>query len=108
MKTLILAATLTAALLAFAQTANAEIKGYSCLGTEPFFSVTVSGQNLTYEAPGEEFKAKVSKRKDAMGVSEGYVSVYQNQKLNISVTVLEGKCTDGMSDNEYSKHWRTL
>jgi uncharacterized membrane protein len=100
MKTLFL----TAALLVLTQTAHAEIKGYGCVGTEPFFTVEVRGQNLRYSAPADEFKAQVSKRKDAMGMSEGYVSVYQNKKLNISVTVLEGKCTDGMSDTEYSKH----
>lgn len=89
--------------LVLTQTAQAEIRGYSCLGTEPFWSVEVKGQTLKYAAPGEEFKTWVSQRKDAAGMSEGYVSVYRNPKKDIALTIVEAKCTDGMSDNEYSK-----
>jgi len=100
----------TLAGLIFASTAHAELKGYVCMGTEPFYSVDIDVKKgeLTYVAPevidGESYK--ISGPKHAAGMSEDSVAVFQGQ--NVSATILSasisGACSDGMSDNSYDYH----
>jgi uncharacterized membrane protein len=84
---------------------QADVKGYTCLGTEPFYGLKISGTNLELDFVGEPLKAySVIGPKTPQGLQEGYVSVYKSRAMDAVISIVNGKCTDGMSDNEYGYH----
>ncbi len=82
----------------------AGLKGYQCSGTEPFFSLSIKGKNISLNDTVKTTKMTVDAPLNATGMSEGYVTVYKNKKADINVTIVNGDCSDGMSDNTYSHH----
>ncbi|MGE0528442.1 MAG: COG3650 family protein [Bdellovibrionales bacterium] len=98
--------TLSVATLAvFAVSAQAEIKGYRCFGTEPFYGLDINGANLTLEMLGEDpISYQVSGPTAPIGIQDGYVSVYRAPDKDAVVSIVSGTCSDGMSDNEYGYH----
>ena len=104
--------TATAALVLFSTSAFAEFKGLGCQGTEPFWSLDVNVEKSTmrYSAP-ENLKGtvyKMAKPASAIGMGDLMVMVFKGSKSDVSATVLSadiaGKCSDGMSEYEYSYH----
>ncbi len=97
--------------LLISTTAFAEFKGLVCLGTEPFWSLKIDALKgrMGFSAPGAKAATyAVTKPLNAHGVQEMMVMVFKGLKSDVSATVisssLAGKCTDGMSDAEYSYH----
>lgn len=89
----------------FSTPALADVKGYACMGTEPFFSLKVQGQNLKLETPdGLNSQMAVTGPITPHGVPEGAVAVYKSKENDVVVSIVYGKCTDGMSDKEYPYH----
>lgn len=82
----------------------AGLNGYECLGTEPFFSLSIKGKNITLNDTVKVSKMTVDAPLNAVGMSEGYVTVYKNKKADINLTIVTGECSDGMSDNTYGHH----
>lgn len=109
MKILILAAS---ALLASNAAHASEAQNFVCGGTEPFYSLTISGSKglMTYSGPenlkGTSYAIKAPIH--AAGLVSGTVSVIQGKKSPVSATlisnVMAGNCSDGMSDHEYAYH----
>jgi uncharacterized membrane protein len=97
-------------MLAAQAQAHADFKGFVCVGTEPFFSVDidVNSGKLNYTAPevlnGMDYK--ISKPMNAVGLNELTVVVFKGKGVNATVLSNDvgARCTDGMSDNEYSYH----
>jgi len=76
-------------------TRPAETADYRAIGTEPFWSVSIRGDRLTFDEPG------VAPR--MIGVSrqgKGDATRYDGEGL--AMTVRAGPCSDGMSDREYA------
>lgn len=106
-------AILSAAVVLSSASAFAEFKGLGCLGTEPFWSldVDVVKSKMTYTSP-DNLKGsayKMSQPSQAVGLQENMVMVFKAAKKDVSATVISSdlagkKCSDGMSENEYSFH----
>lgn len=70
-----------------------------CLGTEPFWSLTVTADGATYELPGEEARAL-----RPIGRAEGFrgfVLAFDDRGETRDLTVVRAECSDGMSDRPY-------
>ncbi|HEX7673264.1 MAG TPA: hypothetical protein VF412_03785 [Bdellovibrio sp.] len=88
-------------------------KNYKCVGTEPFWNISVVGDSLKVGAPGEQdMTLKITQRLYPQGMSEsvGEAIIAQDEKTSVHMIVREdGKCNDGMSDKLYSREvWVTL
>lgn len=86
---------------------------YKCIGTEPFWNISVAGDSVKVRAPGEQdVTLKIAQRLYPQGMSEsiGEAIIAQNEKSAVHMTVrADGKCNDGMSDKLYSHEvWVTL
>jgi uncharacterized membrane protein len=100
------------ALLAGSANVHAEVKGLSCFGTEPFYTldIDVAAKKLTYRNPATEQDEVhlVFPPLHADGLPETGVMVFKGRRTDVNVTVisdsLAGKCTDGMSEGEYAYH----
>jgi uncharacterized membrane protein len=73
-----------------------------CGGTEPFWGATVKGGLVTYLDPNldKAIKLKVTSINQAAGYSLNNIMVIKTKFTRL--TVVEGKCSDGMSDETYS------
>ncbi len=70
-----------------------------CLGTEPFWSVTVTDEDATYELPGDEPRPL-----RPIGRAEGFrgfVLAFDDRGETRDLTVMRAECSDGMSDRPY-------
>ena len=76
----------------------------NCSGTEPFWSLTVTGDKMVYSSPIEEDNAtfKVVSALQAAGFAPGYITVIKSKYT--SLTLVAGQCNDGMSDETYTHH----
>lgn len=82
---------------------------FSCNGTEPFWGIKVQGETLTYSTPENQDgrEMKIRSIRDAAGVPEWTATVVKTGcalKRRSTLTLLRGKCSDGMSDKVYSHH----
>jgi len=72
----------------------------SVIGTEPFWNLTLSKDTVTFERPGQEpqtFPRQTFEvNKDADGPARA--ELISNE---LSLTLIEQKCSDGMSDRAY-------
>lgn len=70
-----------------------------CLGTEPFWSLTVTESAATYELPGAPPRAL-----RPIGRAEGFrgsVLAFDDRGETRDLTVIRAECSDGMSDRPY-------
>lgn len=70
-----------------------------CLGTEPFWSLTVTEEAATYELPGAAPRAL-----RPIGRAEGFrgfVLAFDDRGETRDLTVVRAECSDGMSDRPY-------
>src|SRR5262245_36494745 len=90
----------------FAVHAHADVKGYVCLGTEPFYSLKIQGTDLTLETPEDELPHRyvVTGPQTPEGLQDGYVSIYRSEAQKAVISIVTGECTDGMSENKYGYH----
>ncbi len=82
----------------------AGLNDYKCVGTEPFFSVSITGKNLLFNDTIKTSKLTVDDPLNATGMPDGNVTVFKNKKADINVTIIGGSCSDGMSDDTYDYH----
>ena len=85
----------------------------TCGGTEPFWSLKIKQQDITFRSPGN-LKATGyygAKTTEAAGMSAGYAFQIEASreagKKNISLSVIQAGmngCSDGMSDEVYKFH----
>ncbi|MFT3997106.1 MAG: hypothetical protein QM667_06845 [Asticcacaulis sp.] len=72
----------------------------SVIGTEPFWNLTLAGDTMTFERPGQEaksyprYKFEVNEDKDGAARAELISEEF-------SLTLIAQKCSDGMSDRVY-------
>ena len=93
MKMLTAAALLTlTALPAAAQTAS---DPYVARGTEPFWSLTIDGRTMKFEAPGRP-PVSVAAPKPVHGFAG---EIWQTRRINVNT--VHKACSDGMSDRSY-------
>lgn len=65
------------------------------MGTEPFWSVSIRGNRLTFDEPGTNART--------MNVSrQGKGDAVRYDGEGLAMTVRAGPCSDGMSDREYA------
>lgn len=78
---------------------------FSCFGTEPFWNLSIKGDVTAYQTYMTDESATVEpvlSRVNAVGVGEDYAILIKT--ANTSAAILtDASCTDGMSDNTYSK-----
>lgn len=109
MKQILLAAALV---LGFSQVASANVNDLFCVGTEPFFALDISVANgMMKETSPEDLKGtmyKIDGPINAQGLQDSVVMVFKGHYSDITLNVISehvaGKCSDGMSDEEYSYH----
>ena len=70
------------------------------LGTEPFWSVDISGSTLTFARPDYPTRTAPNPGPSMSGSSATYRSTL-NDGLPLTVTLTAGTCSDGMSDRVY-------
>lgn len=68
---------------------------YRAAGTEPFWSVTLDGRTMRFEAPGQR-GVSVNKPRPITGFNG---ESYRTRRLSVDITHVP--CTDGMSDRRY-------
>lgn len=68
---------------------------YKALGTEPFWSLTITQRTMTFEAPGRRAVA-VSTPRVINGVAG---EIYKTRRINVNI--VHKRCSDGMSDRTY-------
>ncbi len=70
-----------------------------CQGTEPFWSLTVTGEGATYELPGEEPRAL--RPIGEAGGFQGFILAFDDRGETRDLTAVRAECSDGMSDRPY-------
>jgi uncharacterized membrane protein len=82
---------------AAAKTGAKATTSWHCIGTEPFWSVEISAADntATVQTP-EKTEAPIA----LVAISETADSATYTGK-NLKISIKKGKCSDGMSDNEY-------
>ena len=73
---------------------------FRAFGTEPFWGVNVEGTRLTYTTP--EDQAGVVMEGTRKTLADGVEISGQHDGKPFVLTVSNGTCSDGMSDNTYS------
>ncbi len=84
--------------------ANSFAADLICGGTEPFWDATVKNGALTFNNPeiGKPVALKILSTADAAGYAAGNISVISTKYSRL--TIVAGKCNDGMSPTRYSHH----
>lgn len=88
---------------------GAAIPSFQCAGTEPFYSVAISGVSMDFEGFGlQDRKFPVSQVRVAAGMADHTVYSYSSESTGAVATLLSSSvssvCSDGMSDIEYAYH----
>ena len=78
----------------------APLRIFRAFGTEPFWGVNVEGTRLTYTTP--ENQAGVVMEGTRKTLADGVEISGQHDGKPFVLTVSNGTCSDGMSDNTYS------
>lgn len=82
---------------------------FKCLGTEPFWDLTINDRQIHFSSPEGEFDLTPAQPSAARGMADDYVVVYRTQKTaqpDEAATIvlqksLSSQCSDGMSDTSY-------
>ena len=82
------------------QEAVEPLRIFLAFGTEPFWGVNVEGTRLTYTTP--ENQAGVVMEGTRKTLADGVEISGQHDGKPFVLTVSNGTCSDGMSDNTYS------
>ena len=82
------------------QEAVEPLRIFRAFGTEPFWGVNVEGTRLTYTTP--ENQAGVVMEGTRKTLTDGVEISGQHDGKPFVLTVSNGTCSDGMSDNTYS------
>ena len=69
---------------------------FACLGTEPFWGLTVEGSNATFTSASDA--TQTTETALITTVAGNTVVTTESAKA----TIIAGECNDGMSDNVYS------
>ena len=92
---LVLIALLAAPALASCATMAPTTPAYRALGTEPFWSLAIDARTMRFSTADGQSVTEPTPR-----VIHGFAGeIYQGKR--ISVNVVHGKCSDGMSDRVY-------
>lgn len=73
---------------------------FRALGTEPFWSVNVEGDKLTFITP--EDQAGVVMQGERRAIADGVEITGSHDGKAFALSVIAGACSDGMSDNRYA------
>lgn len=73
---------------------------FRAFGTEPFWNVNVEGSTLTYTTP--EDQAGMVMQGERHAVTGGVEVTGEHEGKAFTLSVGEGMCSDGMSDNQYT------
>jgi len=72
---------------------------FRALGTEPFWSVNVEGDKLTFITPEDQVGVVMQGQRRAM--ADGVEITGRHESKAFALSVRAGACSDGMSDNQY-------
>jgi uncharacterized membrane protein len=81
-----------------------------CLGTEPFWNVSIDKSEAIYATPdGPKIGYSVMPPRQGQGLQDNVIRVFELSRPNADGAVLivskhESPCSDDMSDNEYPFH----
>jgi uncharacterized membrane protein len=76
-----------------------------CGGTEPFWSLDIGAKKAVYKGiEGDKIEFEVASKQDATGLKPGIVQVFtlKGKGPQSSAVVQRQRCSDDMSDIEYS------
>jgi uncharacterized membrane protein len=77
---------------------------FSCFGTEPFWGLKVTSQKIEFNNLTDEIESSnVISITNALGTVDLFATVLKTDNQS-SLTIVQGECNDGMSDNIYSHH----
>jgi uncharacterized membrane protein len=88
----------------FAAAAAKNAPGFECVGTEPFWNMTINGtRSIKFTSPEIEKENfdPVSPVKVEDGMAYIYNTASRLTKGSVAVTVIKSSCSDSMSDTEY-------
>ena len=77
----------------------AEDEVITALGTEPFWSATITGNEMVYSTPENIEGRRASLTRFAGNGGLGFTGTFEDTPLQLTVT--PGECSDGMSDRTY-------
>ena len=80
--------------------ASPPLQVFRAFGNEPFWNVNVEGETLTYSTPDDQ--AGVVLQGTRRAVPGGVEIAGSHDGKAFALTVTEGECSDGMSDNVYA------
>lgn len=69
------------------------------LGTEPFWSVDLSGSQLVYRTPDDQTGRQITASREDSAISSTWTGMLDGKPFELSI--VPEKCSDGMSDTEY-------
>lgn len=91
-------------LLAMSLSVSAMATDFKCAGTEPFWGMSITGDQLSYDYPADEpvNKTETIVSKKLMAARPEAFGVVAKTKKVTATIVLNDQCSDGMSDEIYS------
>lgn len=90
------------AVLALTLSVSTMASEFSCVGTEPFWSLKITETQMSLDMMDGVQTEAVQSKTQAAGTAEDYAFVVTS--ASGSATVVRAECNDGMSDNIYSHH----
>jgi uncharacterized membrane protein len=74
-----------------------------CLGTEPFWNVTIQNDKLIFNNPVNEKQVfTITKMSQSQNTTNRwFIEAENTNKVKLQVFLIESSCSDGMSDNNY-------
>jgi uncharacterized membrane protein len=80
---------------------------HKCGGTEPFWSLNITPDGMTFDSPEDAFEMPAVSRAVSASSSEYAQALHTTNATTgakVSIVLLEGACNDGMSETNYRYH----
>jgi uncharacterized membrane protein len=84
------------------RTNTPELMNFRCMGTEPFWSIVIRDGSIQFLTPdnpdGEQWKFTPP----VVSAEKWVYTTMDAKNRNVTITITKGKCSDGMSETEFS------
>lgn len=78
---------------------------FKASGTEPFWGIEIMKDSVRFTSPETEKNFTLSYGKPNRAMDANVISYEaKSDSIHLKFTIQQGKCSDGMSDNEYNYH----
>lgn len=82
---------------------NSNTVYFKGVGTEPFWSIEISGEKMKFTSLFEGYEAFTTPAVEPVMAADANVKMYQarTEGGDLKVQIIQGDCSDGMSDNKH-------